>query len=83
VSIPASCCAEWSSGRHCRFRESVFCRCRSADCVESQRGQKRRALFGAQDNIDSKRDQLIDDMAAKLEQLETRTEVFRIIWTLR
>jgi hypothetical protein len=50
--------------------------------LESQRGQKRRALFDAQDDVDRERDQLIEDMAGKLEQREARTELFRILWRL-
>ncbi|MEA3277599.1 MAG: SNF2-related protein [Pseudomonadota bacterium] len=50
--------------------------------LESQRGQKRRALFDAQDDIDGKRDQMIEEMADKLELRETRTELFRILWRL-
>lgn len=50
--------------------------------LESQRGQKRRALFDAQDDVDRKRDRLIDDMAGKLEQREFRTELFRLFWRL-
>jgi superfamily II DNA or RNA helicase len=50
--------------------------------LESQRGQKRRALFDAQDDIDHRRDQLIEEMASKLEQREKRQEIFRIGWRI-
>ena len=51
--------------------------------LESRRREKRRELFDAQDDIDGRRDRLIEEMASKLEQRETRTELFRVLWTLR
>ncbi len=50
--------------------------------LESQRGQKGRALFEAQDDIDRSRDHLIEEMAGKLEQRERRQELLRIRWRI-
>ena len=50
--------------------------------LESQRNQKRRALFDAQDEVDSKREQLIAVLEAKLDQKTSQTSLFTIHWTL-
>ena len=48
--------------------------------LERQRNQKRRALFDAQDDIDERRDNLIVDMEAQLEQRSELKTLFTIRW---
>lgn len=50
--------------------------------LESQRNTKRKSLFEAQDEIDRKREQLIEDIEKKLEQNVSLREVFIIRWHL-
>ena len=50
--------------------------------LECQRSSKRRALFDAQDEIDHRREQLIDEIEGKLNQRATLTEVFPSHWRL-
>ena len=50
--------------------------------LEKKRTQKRRNLFDEQDRIDEKRQELIDQLAAKLEEEEMTTPLFTIRWSL-
>jgi hypothetical protein len=50
--------------------------------LEGQRSSKRRALFDAQDEIDHRREQLIDEIEGKLNQRATLTEVLPSHWRL-
>jgi len=47
---------------------------------EKQRNAKRKNLFEEQDRIAARKDQLLDEIAAKLKQDVTETEVFTIRW---
>ena len=51
--------------------------------LESQRGQKRRSLFDAQDEIERQRDKLIGDIEAKLTQTVSSREILWVRWRLR
>jgi adenine-specific DNA-methyltransferase len=51
--------------------------------LESQRNQKRRSLFDAQDEVDRQREELIANIEGKLRQKETALPLFSIRWTLR
>lgn len=50
--------------------------------LESQRNTKRRALFEAQDEIDSKREVLITEIEGKLQRKESILKLFVIRWGL-
>ena len=50
--------------------------------LESQRNQKRRSLFDAQDEVDRQREELIADIEARLRQTEESLHLFSIRWTL-
>ena len=50
--------------------------------LEKRRAEKRRGLFEAQDAIDSRKEQLLDQIQARLKQLTSSSEVFRIHWRL-
>ena len=50
--------------------------------LERSRNQKRRSLFEAQDNIEEKRDNLIGDMEAQLEERMELVPLFTIRWRL-
>jgi len=50
--------------------------------LESQRNQKRRSLFEAQDQVDAQRDELIGAIEAKLAQNVSMKELFTVNWTL-
>jgi adenine-specific DNA-methyltransferase len=50
--------------------------------LESQRNQKRRSLFDAQDDLERRRDELIGTIQAKLRQRVELREVFTIQWRL-
>jgi adenine-specific DNA-methyltransferase len=50
--------------------------------LESQRSQKRRSLFEAQDQVDRQREQLIEQVEGKLQQKITNTNLFSIRWQL-
>jgi adenine-specific DNA-methyltransferase len=50
--------------------------------LESQRNDKRRALFDAQDAVDKQRDTLIAQIEGKLTQHMDQTNLFLIRWTL-
>jgi adenine-specific DNA-methyltransferase len=51
--------------------------------IESQRSQKRRSLFDAQDEIDKQREGLIAQIEGKLDQRVSNKAQFIIRWTLR
>ena len=50
--------------------------------LERQRNTKRKNLFEAQDQIAADKDRLLDDIAARLRQDVTESEVFTIRWTV-
>lgn len=50
--------------------------------LETQRSQKRRNLFDAQDDVESRRDALIQNLEAKLVQNTKSDEMFCIRWSL-
>lgn len=50
--------------------------------LETQRNHKKRTLFDAQDQIEQRKDELITDMQARLQQKTARQEVFTIRWRL-
>ena len=51
--------------------------------LESQRSQKRRSLFEAQDEIEAKRDALIQGLETKLDQRITGETLFCLRWVIR
>jgi hypothetical protein len=51
--------------------------------TESQRSQKRRAFFEAQDEIDVKCEQLIADIEGKLQQRVSHIMLFRLRWLIQ
>jgi hypothetical protein len=50
---------------------------------EALRGQKRRTLFDAQDEVDKQREDLIANIEGKLVQMSRLAELFSIRWRLR
>jgi adenine-specific DNA-methyltransferase len=50
--------------------------------LESQRHEKRRSLFEAQDRVDQQREELISNIEGKLNQRSGLTELFTIRWSL-
>lgn len=50
--------------------------------IESQRNDKRRSLFEAQDAIDQQREMLIEKIEGKLRQHNSDTVLFHLIWKL-
>jgi superfamily II DNA or RNA helicase len=50
--------------------------------LEHRRNEKRKSLFIAQDEIESKKDALIADVEARLEQLNVAEDIFTIRWRL-
>lgn len=50
--------------------------------LESQRNEKRRSLFEAQDQIDRQRDQLIETLEGKLAQKTQSTPLFTLRWRI-
>lgn len=51
--------------------------------LESQRNEKRRSLFEAQDKVDQRREELIANIEGKLTQQTSTTTLFTIRWALR
>lgn len=51
--------------------------------LESQRNEKRRSLFEAQDQIEQQRDNLIANLEGKLQQKATSKPLFALRWTLK
>ena len=50
--------------------------------LESQRNEKRRSLFDAQDEVDRQRDRLITEIERKLQQRLKTANLFAIRWSL-
>jgi hypothetical protein len=50
--------------------------------LEAERSERRRKLFAAQDEIEQRRDELIESVQAKLEQRVTRAPVVSLRWRL-
>jgi adenine-specific DNA-methyltransferase len=50
--------------------------------LESQRNEKRRSLFEAQDRVDHQREELIANIEGKLTQRSDLTELFTLRWSL-
>lgn len=50
--------------------------------IESQRNDKRRSLFEAQDSIDKLREDLVGKIEGKLQQAATNTALFTLRWSL-
>jgi NADPH-dependent glutamate synthase beta subunit-like oxidoreductase len=50
--------------------------------IESQRNDKRRSLFEAQDAIDTQREQLIGKIEGKLQQSALINQVFTARWSI-
>ena len=55
---------------------------RQAGDLERQRNAKRKSLFEEQDRIAARKDALLDEIAGKLTQQVSETEVFTIRWTV-
>jgi SNF2 family DNA or RNA helicase len=51
--------------------------------LEHRRNEKRKSLFVAQDEIEAKKDALIADVEARLEQRNAQEDVFTIRWRVR
>lgn len=51
--------------------------------LERKRTQKRRSLFDEQDRIDDKRQELIEQLAAKLDETEEMKPLFTIRWSVQ
>jgi len=51
--------------------------------LESQRNEKRRSLFDAQDKVDQQRAELIANIEGKLTQNASTSPLFTLRWTLR
>ena len=51
--------------------------------LESQRNEKRRSLFDAQDKVDKQRDELIANIEGKLAQKVSLSHLFTIRWVMR
>ena len=50
--------------------------------LESQRNEKRKKLFAAQDEIDGRKEELIDRIETRMQQKIEETELFAIRWEL-
>jgi hypothetical protein len=50
--------------------------------LETQRSQKRRSLFDAQDAVDAQREELIAEIEGRMAQKSGRTPLFLIRWTV-
>ena len=50
--------------------------------LESQRSQKRRTLFDAQDEVDRRREELIADIEGRLQQKSAASELLVVRWRL-
>lgn len=51
--------------------------------IEAERGKRRRALFDAQDEIDRRPEQLINEIEGKLQQRVRLQPLFKVRWRLR
>ncbi len=56
---------------------------RHVKSLEAQRTEKRRTLFDAQDDIDRRREALLDDVSAKLTQKSDVRTLFTIQWSVK
>ena len=56
---------------------------KSIRALESQRNEKRRSLFEAQDSVDRHREELIGSIEGKLTQRSTFKDLFALRWELR
>jgi adenine-specific DNA-methyltransferase len=56
---------------------------RQIKALESQRNQKRRSLFEAQDQVDRQREELIVQIEGKLQQKTVLKALFTIRWIMR
>jgi hypothetical protein len=50
--------------------------------LQAQRSQKRRDFFAAQDEIDTRRDRLIEDIEGRISKRQERSDLFLIRWRL-
>lgn len=50
--------------------------------LETERNQRRRRLFDAQDEIDARRDQIISELEGQIHSSETRTHLMTVHWSL-
>ena len=55
---------------------------KATQALESERNRKRKTLFDAQDDIDARRERLIEAIEAKLKQAASLSCVFSVRWTL-
>lgn len=51
--------------------------------LETERGKRRRALFDAQDQIDQRRDQIIEEIEGKLQQKVNSEQLFSVRWQVQ
>lgn len=51
--------------------------------IEAERGKRRRALFDAQDEIDQRRERLINEIEGKLQQKVSSQQLFAVRWQVR
>lgn len=51
--------------------------------LEQKRNHKKRSLFDAQDEIEQRKDSLIGEVEARLQQRTTRQEIFTLQWRVR
>ena len=56
---------------------------KAVKALESERNNKRRSLFDAQDRIDEQRAELIDNIEARLDQVVNDRPLFTIRWSIR
>ena len=55
---------------------------RTIKTLQTTRNQKRKDLFVAQDEVETRRDGLISDIEARMTQGQQHTQVFKIRWSL-
>jgi superfamily II DNA or RNA helicase len=55
---------------------------RTIKTLQTTRNQKRKDLFAAQDEVETRRDGLIADIEARMAQNQKHTEIFKIRWRL-
>ena len=51
--------------------------------LEAERSKRRRALFDAQDQIDQRRDKLIEEIEGKLQQKVNSQQLFSVRWQIQ
>jgi len=64
------------------LQTKVDLRCKVSE-LEKQRHKKRRDIFDAQDEIESRKEGLIAEVEARLKQKVTKSHLFTIRWTVR